>query len=45
MLITKFTVESVAFSLISGFHAQTLMTISKVKTSRHIFQLKVVEKN
>ena len=30
--ITIFTVESVAFSLTSGFHAETLMTIVKVKT-------------
>ena len=29
-----FTVESVAFSITSGFHAETLMTILKVKTSR-----------
>ena len=32
--IAIFTVESVAFSLTSGFHAETLMTILKVKTSR-----------
>ena len=31
--IAIFTVESVAFSLTSGFHAETLMTILKVKTS------------
>ena len=30
----KFTVESVTFSLTSGFLAETLMTILKVKTSR-----------
>ena len=35
------TVESVAFSLTSGFHAQTLMVSWKVKTSRHIFRLRV----
>ena len=28
-----FTVESVTFSLTSGFQAETLMTILKVKTS------------
>ena len=32
--IAIFTVESVAFSLTSGFHAETLMTILMVKTSR-----------
>ena len=32
--IAIFTVESVAFSFTSGFHAETLMTILKVKTSR-----------
>ena len=31
-----FAVESVAFSSISGFNAETLMVILKVKTSRHI---------
>ena len=37
--IAKFTVENVAFSLISGFHAETLMTILNVKTSRHNFSV------
>ena len=32
--ITIFTVESVAFSLTSDFHAEILMTILKVKASR-----------
>ena len=32
--IAIFTIESVAFSFTSGFHADTLMTILKVKTSR-----------
>ena len=32
--IAIFTVESAAFSLTSGFHAEILMTILKVKTSR-----------
>ena len=34
IFIAIFTVESVAFSLTSGFHAEILMTISKVKPSR-----------
>ena len=33
-VIAIFTVESVAFSLTSGFHAETLRAFLKVKTSR-----------
>ena len=33
--------DIVAFSLTSGIHAKTLRVILKVKTSRHIFRLRV----
>ena len=36
MLIAIFTVASAAFLLTSGFHAQCLMAILKVKTLTHI---------
>ena len=39
-----FTVESVAFSLTSGFHVETLITILKVKTSRQKNLLRVHRK-
>ena len=42
--IAIFTVESVTFSLTSGFHAETLMTILKVKTSRQKNLLRVDRK-
>ena len=34
IIYRSITVESVTFSSTSGFHAETLMTILKVKTSR-----------
>ena len=42
--IAILTVESVVFSLTSGFHAETLMTILKVKTSRNKNLLRVHRK-
>ena len=34
IIYRNFTVERVVFSLTSGFHTETLMTLLKVKTSR-----------
>ena len=34
IIYRNINVESVAFSLTSGFHVETLVTILKVKTSR-----------
>ena len=42
--IAIFTVESEAFSLTSGFHAETLITLLRVITSRHFFLLRLHRK-